>query len=326
MNYQIPESLKPLYPKLPYHNLAHTESFQWETCPSDEAFWAAVFHDIVYDPLRKDNEEMSIAKMQHYLFGIEMTTPMGVVCTGDGVNIEQVKKLILSTKDHVKHFDPNDEDMIWLHKNDLACFRSNPKSPVNIAQNELNIFKEYQFASFSHFIGSRRTILNYYKTHPLVSKTIIESIVNYLSIWEPNIGVFCGSFDPFHKGHFDILQQAEKVFDKVVIAQGQNEEKEQHLFDINAVESLKYHEKDIYNGSLMDYVKRKQLTYKRLTIVRGLRNYHDLHDESGLFNFVSDYSEVPFAYFISKSENLHISSGAIRKLLKLNQNVEKYLP
>jgi pantetheine-phosphate adenylyltransferase len=226
----------------------------------------------------------------------------------------------------VKHFDPNDEDMVWLHKNDLACFRSNSRKPVNIAQNELNIFREYQFVSFDTFLSNRLPLLNYYKKHPLVSKPLIESIIDYLSIWEPNVGLFVGSFDPFHRGHQDILHQAEKVFDKVIVAQGQNEEKGQHLYDISELPALKYHEKFSYSGSLIDFVKLMQTRYKRITIVRGLRNYHDLHDESGLFNFVSDYSKVPFAYFISKSENLHISSGAIRKLLKLNQNVEKYLP
>ena len=70
--------------------------------------------------------------------------------------------------------------------------------------------------------------------------------------------------------------------------------------------------------------RKKEL--RNLTIVRGLWNYHDLHDESGLFNFANDYTDVPFAYFISKSENLHISSGAIRKLTNLGKDVSSYLP
>jgi len=322
MNLKIPEHLKSLYPKLPYHNLSHTESFDWANCPSTEAYWAAIFHDIVYDPMRKDNEEMSIKKMQQYLSEIEMTTPMGVICTGDGVNIDQVKKLILSTKDHVKNYDPTDHDMVWLHKNDLACFRAN----ANIFQNEMNIFKEFQFIHFKEYKEKRQIVLSYYHKHPLVSQLLVERIIAFLDIWQPSIGLFVGSFDPFHRGHYDILQQAEKVYDKVIVAQGQNEDKETHKYSLDDVPVLKYYEKMEYRGSLTDLVNRLHTVYPKLGIVRGLRNYHDLHDESGLFNFVKDYTDVPFSYFISKSENLHISSGAIRKLEKLGQNIQNYLP
>jgi len=34
---------------------------------------------------------------------------------------------------------------------------------------------------------------------------------------QPHIGVFAGSFNPFHKGHYNVLQKAEKLFDKVII-------------------------------------------------------------------------------------------------------------
>ena len=89
---------------------------------------------------------------------------------------------------------------------------------------------------------------------------------------------------------------------------------------------MKYHELDTYEGSLFSYLDRKKAELENVTLIRGLRNYHDLHDESGLFNFAKDYTNVPFTYFISKAENIHISSGAIRKLKALEKDVTKYLP
>lgn len=233
--------------------------------------------------------------------------------------------LIRSTQDHVKSFDPNDADMVWLHTNDLACFRVN-RTGATIAENEKKIFREYQFVPLSIFKGKRMDVLNYYKKHPLVSVPKIDRIISFLDSWEPNYGVYCGSFNPFHRGHLDVLHQAEKVFDKVIIAQGQNEDKQTSEYDINDVEALKYHEKVKYEGSLFTFLEWQKKLRKNLTSIRGLRNYHDLHDESSIYNFLVDYVDVPVSYFISKSENVHISSGSIRKLTKLGKDVSVYLP
>jgi len=319
MLFQIPKSLEPLYPKRPYHNLAHIQAFDWDSCPSVEAFWAAVFHDFVYDPLAKDNEEKSYTAFFDY---IRNSTYPENTYIHYNVIVTQVRKLILSTKDHVKFFDPNDPDMVWLHKNDLACFRSS----ADIAGNEKKMLKEYQFTKLPFYKSKRLQVLRYYQQHPLVSKVVIDSIAEYLAAWKPNCGIFCGSFDPFHRGHYDILQQANNVFDKVIIAQGQNEDKNTHEYNIHDVPVLKYYECDIYSGSLFIYLDRKKQELTNVSLVRGLRNYHDLHDESGLFNFGSDMTDVPFVYFISKSENLHISSGAIRKLKALGKDVSQYMP
>ena len=319
MNYQIPESLKPFYPKVPYHNLAHTESFDWESCPSQEAYWAAVFHDFVYDPKVKGLEGNEFLSCRAY----EKHVTFNHKSYFDLINHVQVKKLIMSTMDHVKYFDPDDQDMVWLHTNDLACFRDGEE---NVYENELNIFKEYQFTKFVFYRERRLELLNYYRKHPLVSQAKMDEVINYLSNWKPSYGLFVGSFNPFTCGHFDILQQAEKVFDKVIIAQGQNEEKETNIYSLHNVKALEYHELDSYEGSLFSYLDRKKKELGNITLIRGLRNYHDLHDESNLFNFAKDYTDVPFTYFISKSENLHISSGAVRKLLSLGKDVKDYLP
>jgi len=216
--------------------------------------------------------------------------------------------------------------MVWLHKNDLKCFRVERGEP-SIAENEKKIFREYQWNDYyKTYKSKRQEILNYYKTHPLVSASKIDRIIAYLDVWEPKHAVFCGSFDPFHRGHYDVLQQAEKVFDKVILSQGHNEDKNDAKYSLDDVPVLRYHERVKYEGSLFTFLDWKKKELRNLTIVRGLRNYHDLHDESGLFNFGKDMTDVPFAYFISKSENLHISSGAIRKLTNLGKNVKAYLP
>lgn len=39
------------------------------------------------------------------------------------------------------------------------------------------------------------------------------------------VAIYSGSFNPFHEGHLDVIKQALKLFDKVVIAKGLNPEK-----------------------------------------------------------------------------------------------------
>jgi pantetheine-phosphate adenylyltransferase len=314
-NYKKPESLfrelEKIFPKLAYHNILHTESFDWQTCPSLEAFWAAVFHDSVYNPKNKTNEEDSIELYHKMINSLAEVRP----------NHERVHNLIYSTKDHVKFYDAS-PDMKWLHRNDLACFRAG----ANIEQNERNIFREYQFIpSLYHYKQERFKVLTKYYTHPLVDKVVMDSIIEFLDSWTPKYAVFSGSFNPWHRGHLDILQQAEKIFDKVIIAQGQNEDKEYAGDTLSQVGALKFHHVEKYEGSLFNYLNEKKKELGNLTLIRGLRNADDLIHESALFNFGQKFSEVPFAYFLSKSENTHISSSSIRKLDKLGLDTGEYL-
>ena len=46
------------------------------------------------------------------------------------------------------------------------------------------------------------------------------------------VGVYAGSFNPFHRGHYDILVKAEKIFDKVIVARGINPEKTNELLPL----------------------------------------------------------------------------------------------
>lgn len=56
---------------------------------------AGVFHDIVYDPQRKDNEEKSVEVLESYVSDSEKNTDI----------IKQAKKIILATKTHDKIHD-----------------------------------------------------------------------------------------------------------------------------------------------------------------------------------------------------------------------------
>ena len=49
------------------------------------------------------------------------------------------------------------------------------------------------------------------------------------------IAIFPGSFDPFTKGHYDIVKRGLKIFDEIVIAIGYNSKKQNRYFDIDLI-------------------------------------------------------------------------------------------
>ena len=50
------------------------------------------------------------------------------------------------------------------------------------------------------------------------------------------IAIFPGSFDPFTKGHEDIVLRGLKIVDEIVIGIGYNSQKQNRYFDISYME------------------------------------------------------------------------------------------
>ena len=99
------------------------------------------------------------------------------------------------------------------------------------------------------------------------------------------IAIFPGSFDPITLGHQSIVMRALPLFDKVIIAIGDNTEKrckytlEQRMEWIEKTfEGIPNIEVDSYNELTVDYCKRKNAKY----IIRGLRNAIDFQYEQNI--------------------------------------------
>lgn len=146
------------------------------------------------------------------------------------------------------------------------------------------------------------------------------------------VAIYPGSFNPFHRGHLDIVNKALDIFDKVIIAKGTNPEKvkqDDRFWSTNECIEIQdlidgdYVEIEDFNGLLLDFVSELQAEADgmyEIAIIKGLRNGQDLEDEKAQLYWNEDLGmSVPFFYIISDRNNCHISSSAIRGLEKFKE-------
>ncbi len=144
------------------------------------------------------------------------------------------------------------------------------------------------------------------------------------------IAFFPGSFDPFTKGHADIVWRGLKLFDEIIIGIGTNSAKKRYF-------SLEMMTAKIYQ-TFKDYPNVRVVTYDALTanaaavhqadfLLRGLRNTTDFEYEntiSQVNRHLVDGLETVF--LITSPEFAPISSTIVRDLHKYGANVDNYLP
>jgi len=144
------------------------------------------------------------------------------------------------------------------------------------------------------------------------------------------IAIFPGSFDPITVGHIDLIERSSVLFDKVIIAIGQNDQKK-YLFSLKQRKAWlkkiakKYPnvEVDHYKGLTVNFANKQKAGF----LVRGLRNASDFDYEktiSQLNNIVGKGLETVF--FIAKPGMSHISSTIVREIIKGKGDVSEFVP
>ncbi len=144
------------------------------------------------------------------------------------------------------------------------------------------------------------------------------------------IALFPGTFDPFTKGHLDLVQRGQHLFDKLIIAIGVNTNKNRlvnsELMEVkisSVTSNMPNVEVTTYDGLTADFAKKVGANF----ILRGVRNSTDLNYETPIAQVNKNLnSELETVLLISKPELSYISSSIVRDLIKYDKDISDYLP
>ena len=145
------------------------------------------------------------------------------------------------------------------------------------------------------------------------------------------IAVFPGSFDPITLGHLDIIERAVPLFDKIIIAIGQNSQKK-YMFPLEKrIEFLKKSteqfdnvEIDHFEGLTVDYCLEKNAQF----ILRGLRNPADFEFEKAIAhtNRAITKKDIETIFLLTSSGKAYISSSIVRDVMRNGGNYTILVP
>ena len=147
------------------------------------------------------------------------------------------------------------------------------------------------------------------------------------------IAIYPGTFDPITLGHIDVIKKALKLFQKLIVAVSDGENKN-YLFNVD--ERIEIVKKALFSDLKLDKKKIKVISFTSLTtdvckkyksniILRGLRAVSDFEYEFQLagMNRKLD-NNIETIFLMSDIENQIISSRFVKEIAKLNGDIKKF--
>ncbi|OUO53909.1 pantetheine-phosphate adenylyltransferase [Parabacteroides sp. An277] len=143
------------------------------------------------------------------------------------------------------------------------------------------------------------------------------------------IALFPGSFDPFTIGHDSLVKRGLTLADRVVVAVGINEKKQNYF---PAEERLA-----VIRKLYADNPRVEVRSYQTLTtdlaheveadfILRGIRSVIDFEYEKTIADVNRTLTGIETVFLLAEPQYAHISSSAVRELLFFGKEVSAFLP
>ncbi|WP_185855315.1 pantetheine-phosphate adenylyltransferase [Blattabacterium cuenoti] len=148
------------------------------------------------------------------------------------------------------------------------------------------------------------------------------------------IAIFPGSFDPITMGHYDIVIRALNLFDKIIVAVGNNFKKN-NMFSIE--KRIKWIYKtfsdfsdkvyiDSFSGLTISFCKEKKANF----LLRGIRNQLDLEFEKDVlfanYHILNNKYKIETVFLFSSFERSYISSCIVRDIIKNGGDYTIFVP
>jgi len=147
------------------------------------------------------------------------------------------------------------------------------------------------------------------------------------------VAIYPGTFDPITFGHIDVIKKGLKLFNKLVVAVSNGENKN-YLFSsderMEIVRRALFHDLKL-NKKKIEVISFTSLTtdlckkYKSNIILRGLRAVSDFEYEfqlAGMNRKLNNNIETLF--LMSDVENQIISSKFVKEIVKLRGDIKKF--
>ena len=144
------------------------------------------------------------------------------------------------------------------------------------------------------------------------------------------VAIYPGSFDPVTLGHYDLIQRAERLVDRLVVAVLHNPAKHCAFSVAERVDFLRellagvpHVEVTTFHGLLVDYAKQQEARF----IVRGVRAFSDFEYEfqMALMNrkLAPDLETV---FLMPKEEYSVVSSRMVREVGAMGGDISGLVP
>ena len=142
------------------------------------------------------------------------------------------------------------------------------------------------------------------------------------------IGLFPGSFDPFTKGHEDVVLKSLTLFDEVIIGIGINSSKK-YFFELEKrIEHIQSLFKHLSNVKVMTYQKLTVEFCKEIGadfIVRGLRDNKDFEYEKSIAHMNNEISDIETVFMLTVQKYGAINSSIVREIVRNNGNIDAFV-
>lgn len=142
--------------------------------------------------------------------------------------------------------------------------------------------------------------------------------------------IYAGTFDPFTKGHEDIVKRSLKIFDEVTILVAVSPSKKP-LFEIDQrvkmiSECFSDKEKvlvDSWEGLIVDYAKK----FNFRSVVRGLRPTGDFEIEFQMASMNKAlYPEIDTIFLPTGGDHYFVSSSLVKEIYKHGGDISDFVP
>lgn len=144
------------------------------------------------------------------------------------------------------------------------------------------------------------------------------------------VAVFPGSFDPFTKGHENIILRSLGLFDQIIIAIGTHSQKTTHFTleqRLNMIQDLYTNEPKVsvnsYQGLTIEYCAKIGAQY----LLRGLRTSADFEYERAIAQVNRKMNtNIETVFLLTTPELTPVNSTIVREILRHGGDVTQFLP